>query len=650
MNSSVQIEWRETNRRYLASMFEEIRKALQCRLDGSEVQVRMSPAGGALEVICDTFSLSEFEKGILLLCAGMELEGDFAGLCGDINGNEKQAYPTFGLAMSTLGDPHWSALTPDASLRRWRLIEVGESDTLTQSPLRIDEFVLHYLMGLPQMDARLRRFVEPVQADHQLVPSHEKLVASIAYTLENATESTEKLPIIQLCGEASTETSAIAYAVCSSLGLELVMMPEYLIPTDRVEREQVIRLWTREATLNRKVLLIDGREIDKTDPIRHGALLHLLEQTAGILFFSCRDRMPVWQRQMAVFEVSKPKSTEQQTLWREFLEEHSVKVNGGLGRLLSQFDMGASSIRSAWISALGNIANHDPEVVLWEACRIQSRQGMDDLSRRIKTNRSWDDLILPRAQLKILHNAAAHVRHRQKVYEEWGFGSKLSRGLGISALFAGGSGTGKTMAAEVLAKELRLDLYRIDLSAVVSKYIGETEKQLRRVFDAAEVGGAILLFDEADALFGKRSEVKDSHDRHANIQVSYLLQRMEEYRGLAILTTNAKDALDPAFLRRIRFVVDFPNPDMVQRECIWKCIFPAETPTEGIDPTRLSQLNVAGGNIRNIALNAAFFAAEANRAVSMEHLLQATHQEYAKIERTLTGAEIEGWTDKRVQT
>ena len=199
------------------------------------------------------------------------------------------------------------------------------------------------------------------------------------------------------------------------------------------------------------------------------------------------------------------------------------------------------------------------------------------------------------------------------------------------------------MAAEVLAGELRLDLYRIDLSSVVSKYIGETEKNLRRVFDAAEEGGAILLFDEADALFGKRSEVKDSHDRYANIEVSYLLQRMEAYRGLAILTTNLKNALDPAFLRRLRFIVPFPFPDATQRAEIWRHIFPASTPTQELDLSKLARLNVAGGNIRNVALNAAFLAAGANEPVRMTHLLRAARSEYAKLEKPLTESEIGGW-------
>ena len=276
---------------------------------------------------------------------------------------------------------------------------------------------------------------------------------------------------------------------------------------------------------------------------------------------------------------------------------------------------------------------------LWDACRVSARARLDDLAQRIEPAADWDDLVLPAAQLQTLRDIAAQVRQRTRVYETWGFAAKGARGLGISALFAGASGTGKTMAAEVLASELRLDLYRIDLSQVVSKYIGETEKNLRRVFDAAEEGGAILLFDEADALFGKRSEVKDSHDRYANIEVSYLLQRMEAYRGLAILTTNLKSALDPAFLRRIRFVVQFPFPDAAQRAEIWRRIFPAQHADRGPRRDKLARLNVAGGNIRNIALNAAFLAADAGEPVRMGHLLRAARSEYAKLEKPLTESE-----------
>jgi SpoVK/Ycf46/Vps4 family AAA+-type ATPase len=265
------------------------------------------------------------------------------------------------------------------------------------------------------------------------------------------------------------------------------------------------------------------------------------------------------------------------------------------------------------------------------------------MAERIEPSAAWSDLVLPEAQLHTLRQLVAQSRHRLLVYETWGFAAKGRRGLGVSALFSGPSGTGKTLAAEVLAHELKLDLYRIDLSAVVSKYIGETEKNLKQVFDAAECGGVLLLFDEADALFGKRAEVKDSHDRYANIEVGYLLQRMESFRGLAILTTNLKSSLDKAFQRRLRFSVDFPFPDATQRQAIWSRAFPKATPTRDLEPARLAHLNMTGGNIRNIALNAAFLAAESNESVTMSHLLEAAQLEATKAERPIAEMETRGW-------
>jgi SpoVK/Ycf46/Vps4 family AAA+-type ATPase len=280
---------------------------------------------------------------------------------------------------------------------------------------------------------------------------------------------------------------------------------------------------------------------------------------------------------------------------------------------------------------------------LWDACRTEARPRLEGLAQRIEPVATWHDLVVPEREREQLRQIVLHVRHRTQVYESWGFVERSSRGLGISALFAGPSGTGKTTAAEVLANELRLDLFRIDLSQVISKYIGETEKNLSRVFDAAEQGAAVLLFDEADALFGKRTEVKDSHDRYANIEVSYLLQRMEAYRGVAILTTNRKSSLDQAFLRRIRFVVEFPFPEAAQRAEIWRSVFPSRTPVQDLNIDRLARLRVSGGSIHNIAMGAAFLAADAGRPVLMEHLLAAARAEFAKLETPLNDAEVAGW-------
>jgi SpoVK/Ycf46/Vps4 family AAA+-type ATPase len=302
-------------------------------------------------------------------------------------------------------------------------------------------------------------------------------------------------------------------------------------------------------------------------------------------------------------------------------------------------------IRTACATVQGESTPSNPEKRdrLWNFCRRQARPQLEALAQRIEIQSTWDDLVLPERETAILHQITTHVRQQAKVYQQWGFSGKSQRGLGLSVLFAGASGTGKTTAAEILANELQLDLFRIDLSAVMSKFIGETEKNLRRIFDAAEVGGAILLFDEADALFGKRTQVKDSHDRHANIEVSYLLQRMETYQGLAILTTNLKDNLDQAFLRRLRFVLNFPYPKPPERQRIWQRAFPPQTPLASLDYGVLSELDVTGGVIKAIALNAAFLAADANEPVTMKHLLNATQTEYLKEGRSLSTIDRRDW-------
>jgi SpoVK/Ycf46/Vps4 family AAA+-type ATPase len=256
---------------------------------------------------------------------------------------------------------------------------------------------------------------------------------------------------------------------------------------------------------------------------------------------------------------------------------------------------------------------------------------MEALAVRTKPQAQWDDLVLPDEQLDLLRQLLGQVQGRQKVMLDWGFERRLARGAGITALFAGPSGTGKTFAAEVLAGRLGLDLYRVDLSAMVNKYIGETEKNLRRVFDAAEDGGALLFFDEADALFGRRSEVRDSHDRYANIEVNYLLQRMEAYHGLAVLATNLRGALDPAFLRRLRFVVEFDVPGMVERRRLWARAFPAAVPVRDLDLDQLARLSANGAAIQQIALGAAFLAADENTAVDTVTVLRAARTEFRKL-------------------
>ena len=312
-------------------------------------------------------------------------------------------------------------------------------------------------------------------------------------------------------------------------------------------------------------------------------------------------------------------------LWHAAVGPHRPEMHQTIADVAAQFRFGPRAIASA-VRQGGD---------LWQACRERASRELDELAERIVPRFTWDDIVLPAEVIHDLKAAAAQVRHQALVYGTYGFARRYPRGRGVSLLLSGPSGTGKTMAAEVIAADLNLDLYRIDLSRVVSKYIGETEKNLRAVFDAAEVSGAVLLFDEADALFGKRSEVKDSHDRYANIEVSYLLQRMESYGGLAILATNMKNRLDAAFLRRLRYVVDVPFPDARARRAIWEKAFPAEVPCHRLDFDALARLDVAGGNIAVIAINSAFLAADDGAALGMAHIARAARAEYRKLDREL---------------
>ena len=657
--------WNEANQRYLMAALGVVREAIERHALRSEESQNAKPApsaGGAsqalqdaaaampspsaLEFLCTTFNLSAFERDLLLLCAGIELDSTFAAVCAEAQGDPARAFPTLSLALAALPEAHWTALTPSAPLRRWRMIEVGSGPILTASALRIDERVLHHLAGVQHLDERLAGLVEPVNLVTELAPSHRSLADRIVALWTQATTAAV-LPVVQLCGDQTADKRAIAVAACAAMGLRVVAMSGQSVPTGAHELDGFLRLWGREAVLSNCALLLECDDLEASDAARIGAVNRLIDGLNSPLIISTVARRTP-RKPVVTFDVQKPSADEQRDIWQQALQTMPLNLNGQVSALVAQFNLNLQKVQAAHAEAMAQAPDNASErgdfgQALWDACRMQARPRLDDLAQRIDPAATWTDLVLPEQQLRTLREIAVHVRQRRTVYESWGFAAKGARGLGISALFAGVSGTGKTMAAEVLANELRLDLYRIDLSAVVSKYIGETEKNLRRVFDAAEEGGAILLFDEADALFGKRSEVKDSHDRYANIEVSYLLQRMEAYRGLAILTTNLKSALDTAFLRRIRFILHFPFPDSAQRAEIWRRIFPPETPTNNLDHGRLAQLNVAGGNIRNIALNAAFIAADAGGPVSMDHLLRAAQGEYTKLEKTLTDAEVRGW-------
>ena len=630
--------WTAANQAVLVLEFGRLKKLLGC--EGASEALGAMPevtnsmqAPPAIDELTRLFGLSPFERDVVLLCAGVEMDSQLAALCGEAQGRSQQALPHSGWRLAALPGPHWSALTAARPLRRFHLLEIGSAPGLSQAPLRIDERILHYLAGINLLDPRLENLIQASPYPDWIALEQEDLASSAVRVLEI---QGEHRPVLHLCGDDPLGQEDVAALAAHRAGLRLFTMPMEDLQAIGNELDHLAILWEREARLWHGVLLVHCGAGGLTPQARR-----LAERLPGPLIVASRDPLRL-NRTLVRLDVDKPRPAEQTRLWERALGPAAASCNGTLDRLSGQFRLSAKtiSVTGALAGSENGTARHED---LWNACRSLCRPRLEDLAQRIVPVAGWDDLVLPEREKQVLRQIAAQVRHRMQVYETWGFAGRGRRGLGSSVLFTGESGTGKTLAAEVLACELGLDLYRIDLSCVVSKYIGETEKNLKRAFDAAEEGGALLLFDEADALFGKRGEVKDSHDRYANIEVSYLLQRMEAYQGLAILTTNLKSSMDRAFQRRLRFTVNFPFPDAAQREEIWSRVFPAETPTEGLVPKKLSQLNVAGGNIRNIALNAAFFAAASGKPVDMTHVLDAARLEAQKIERPLSEAEIRGW-------
>jgi len=638
--------WQGANQAYLFAAIAE----LGSRLQGNDAERATASAAlatcqsklespAAFDALATAFGLSSFERAALLLAIGTELRAGFGELCAAAAADPRRPWATFALALTKLPDAHWSALAPSGPLRRFHLVEIDGDSTL-HGRLRPAERVVAHACGVCVLDARLHGLFESVTPpdEDELAASHRQAVVRVS-SLWQSRRPRSGWPVVQLCGPDTLAKLAVVAASAQRLGLSTHCLAAADVPVAASERELLVRLWEREGVLSSSALVIDVHDGDPPEIVRHAT--GFAERIATLVALSVRE--PVALRRSTSVRVDVPRASpvEQQALWRHLLGPAGNELNGAMARVTSQFSLSLAGLRDASAEVLAHVAAGDQaavESLAWSACRSQSRVRLEDLAQRIEARAGWDDLVLPDEQTTLLRDLAANVRQRAVVYETWGFGRTSDRGLGISALFAGVSGTGKTLAAEVIARELALDLYRIDLSQVVSKYIGETEKNLRRIFEAAEEAGAVLLFDEADALFGKRSEVKDSHDRYANIEVSYLLQRMEQYRGLAILTSNMRNALDQAFLRRLRFIIEFPFPDFAQRLEIWRRVFPREVPLGAIDWPRLGKLNVPGGTIRNIALSAAFIAADAGTAIEMAHLSRAAQAEYRKLEKPLSDA------------
>ncbi|HLV21081.1 MAG TPA: ATP-binding protein [Polyangiaceae bacterium] len=587
-----------------------------------------------LRALVERCELSAFEAQIVLLGAAMELQPAVAGLCAQVSGQPSAPWPTFRVAMKALPGAHWDALLPSSPLRSLRLIQLADGPVLTERPLYLAERVLHALLGSPDLDPRVLRRVRRLARPEVCPESHAALIPRAHAAWQAGARVHVQAPRSDEAAWWAAEAGALG-------GFGVYAMGALDVPADAADLEELVALWNREARLSRVALVVELDE--RLEGVQLRAARELLQQVDGPVVAVSSEPLTDVRGDWTRLLLPELRFAERRSLWQATIDPSVEIAEGDLDDLAARFELGAAQIHQVG-RELALRSEEGAARVLWEASRALSRPRLADLAQRVTPSAGGGArLVLPDVQLRMLDALVAQVKHKATVQHRWGLARAGSRGAGTSAVFSGPSGTGKTLAAEVLARRLELDLYRIDLSAVVSKYIGETEKNLKRVFDAAEAGGAVLLFDEADALFGKRTEVRDSHDRHANIEVSYLLQRMEAYGGLAILTTNFRKAIDDAFLRRIQFVVEFPFPDEQLRARIWEGIFPPEMPTEDLDLRRLAQLSVPGGNIHSIARNAAYLAADAGTPVTMRLILDAARLEAEKIGRGLTPRELSGW-------
>ncbi|WP_369148407.1 ATP-binding protein [Streptomyces sp. R44] len=582
----------------------------------------------ALVVLAQRLGLSRFERDVLLMCLAEEIAPAMGGLFAAAHGSQALAHPTLGLALAALPDPSWEAASAHGALRFWRLVEISRpaGAALVTSPVRADERIVDYVRGLDYLDERLSALVTRLPAAPSALPaSQQRAVARCTTAWERSPAAP---PVVRLTGGRPGSKQVVAACAAAEFGLTLYRLPAPALPAHPDELDRLVRLWDREAALLPLALYLDADDDTHDAPVADDTTAaslvgRFLSRSRIPAFLGSRDAHPRLARPAVDVEVTPPTFHERAEAWREALGADADAVHIGL--LAGQFAMD--------VAAIDEVARSSEPGRVWDACVARGRSRLDGLAQRLRPDVGWDDIVLPDQTHTLLRQIAAQVSRQETVYETWGFAGRLTRGLGVTALFAGPSGTGKTMAAEVLAHELGLDLYRADLSGVMSKYIGETEKNLRRLFDAAEAGGAVLFLDEADALLARRSEVKDAHDRYANVQTDYLLQRMESYRGLAIMATNMRQALDAAFVRRLRFVVDFPFPDAGHRRELWRRAFPEHAPGRAaLDYDRLAQLDVSGAMTRNIAVNAAFLAASGGTPITMPHVLQAAREEFRKLQ------------------
>ncbi|MFZ0771173.1 MAG: AAA family ATPase [Candidatus Sulfotelmatobacter sp.] len=646
---------------------ENVRLALGQLRDRIEARKNASIHHGIplhLVTLANSFHLNSFDIDVVLICLAAELDLRYERLYAYLQDDVTRKRPGVDLALNLLNSSFPEKLNArerfgvTSPLLKYQLISLSEDAAHPKTPLlnrylKLDERIVDYLLGRDEIDFRLGRQVLLVQPKYTLenliLPAD--LLNRLKMLFENHRNGSRGLNLY-LQGPYGVGKRSTAGALCQLVGLKLLVVNGEQVPSADAEFASMVQLIAREAALQGAAVYWHGFDsLVSADRRSHlTLLLQELQERRGVVFLAGEI---VWEPsdipELPPFiriEFPLPAYADRMLFWETALHQIAAADVDAAG-LANKFRFTGGQIRDAALTAQNLARRRDPQaesvnmIDLLEACRLQSNRKLAALATRIKPHYAWSDIVLPPDTLRQLREICNAVEYRSIVYDEWGFDNKLSLGKGLGLLFAGPSGTGKTMAAEILAGELGLDLYKIDLSSVISKYIGETEKNLARIFAEAATSNSVLFFDEADALFGKRSEVRDSHDRYANIEINYLLQRMEEYEGTVILATNLRKNMDDAFVRRIQFTIEFPFPGADQRLAIWQRVWPKNMPREDLDLNFMARrFEISGGNIRNIALSAAFLGAEDGGCVKMKHLIRATWQEYQKMGKVVMEGEF----------
>ncbi len=643
-------------------------KQIVSNIEQRKVESKRQGIKLCLEELSCLFGLDSFDIDILLICLAPELDLRYERLYAYLQDDVTKKRPSVDLVLNLLCPSFESKIrsrqrfASESPLLKNHLLHLFDDPSHQNPPLlgkyiKVDERVVNYLLDSDELDNRLLHHTSYITPKTDLLdlllPDNVK--QRLTMLIQNNGANNNGL-IFYFQGPYGVGKQSTAEALCNDFGIGLLKVNiDRLMKSEEIPFRTTLRLAGREALLREAALYLDGFDPLLADNRRNllEELLQELEDRRGLTFLSGGTAWePVDTLHELTFlrvEFPRPAHAERVRLWSKYLNGNTTALNEKeISMLSDKFRFSGGQIRDATSTARSLAHWRDPENVqmtisdLYQACRLQSNRKLAELAQKITPHYRWHDIVLPSDRMKQLREICNYVKYRSLVYDKWGFESKLSMGKGLNILFAGPSGTGKTMAADIIAGELGLDLYKIDLSTVVSKYIGETEKNLSHIFSEAATSNAILFFDEADALFGRRSEVRDSHDRYANIEISYLLQKMEEYDGVVILATNLRKNMDDAFVRRMHFTVEFPFPNEEKRLKIWEKIWPENTPrNQSLDLDFMAnRFEIAGGNIRNIALAAAFMAADDGKVVNMDHLIHAIQREYQKMGKVVAEGEF----------